>query len=57
MSAGRWLRYMRQSMQDEGVSEADLRQIFEALGPLAHHMVNAEQDVPRDAYEQGERLS
>jgi hemoglobin len=57
LAAGRWLRYMRQAMHDEGVGEADLRQIFEALGPLAHHMVNADQDVPRDAYQQGTRLS
>ena len=57
LAAGRWLRYMRQAMQDEGVGEADLRQIFEALGPLAHHMVNADQEVPRDSYEQGMRLS
>lgn len=57
LAAGRWLRYMRQAMQEEGVGEADLRQIFEALGPLAHHIVNADQDVPRDAYQQGMRLS
>ncbi|MBA4179955.1 MAG: globin [Anaerolinea sp.] len=57
LAAGRWLRYMRQAMQEEGVREQDLRQVFEALGPLAHHMVNAGQDVPRGAHEQGMRLS
>ncbi len=57
LAAGRWLRYMRQAMQEEGVTEQDLRQIFEALGPLAHHMVNAGQDVPRDAYKPGMRLT
>ncbi len=56
LAAGRWLRYMRQAMKDEGVTEEDLRQIFEALGPLAHHMVNAGQDVPRSAYQPGMRL-
>lgn len=56
LAAGRWLRYMRQAMKEEGVEESDLRQIFEALGPLAHHMVNAGQDVPRSAYQPGMRL-
>lgn len=56
LAAGRWLRYMRQAMKDEGVSEEDLRVIFERLGPLAHHMVNAGQDIPRSAYQPGMRL-
>jgi hemoglobin len=38
--AGRWLRHMRQAMQENGVSEADQREIFGALAPLARHMVN-----------------
>ena len=56
LAAGRWLRYMRQSMKEEGMDEPTLTAIFKALGPLAHHMVNAGQDVPRDAYSPGQRL-
>ncbi|MEP7216486.1 MAG: globin [Anaerolineaceae bacterium] len=55
-AAGRWLRYMRQAMNDEGMDEATLATVFKAFGPLAHHMVNAGQDVPRDAYQPGQRL-
>ena len=39
-----------------GLDEATLTMIFKAFGPLAHHMVNAGQGVPRDAYRAGERL-
>jgi hemoglobin len=39
---GRWLRHLRQAMRDEGVAEADQREIFTALAPLARHMVNTE---------------
>ena len=56
LAAGRWLRYMRQAMKDEGMDEATLATVFKAFGPLAHHMVNAGQDVPRDAYQPGQRL-
>lgn len=56
LGAGRWLRYMRQAMKEAGMDEAALTTVFQALGPLAHHMVNAEQDVPRDRYKAGERL-
>lgn len=56
LAAGRWLRYMRQAMKEEGMDEATLATVFKALGPLAHHMVNAGQDVPRDAYKPGQRL-
>ena len=47
-AAGLWLRYMRQSMQEAGVAKADIDVVFERLAPLAHHMVNAGQDVPRE---------
>lgn len=45
--AGRWLRHMREAMAERGIAEADARVIFERLGPLAHHMVNEGEDVPR----------
>ena len=38
--SGRWLRHMRQAMAENGVSDADQREIFAALSPLARHMVN-----------------
>lgn len=50
-AAGRWLRHMRESMQDEGVPEEAQRVIFEGLAPLARHMVNAGQDIPRTPFE------
>ncbi|MGB4863569.1 MAG: hypothetical protein WBO97_14020 [Tepidiformaceae bacterium] len=48
LAAGKWLRYMRQAWIDEGVPAEVVSVVFERFGPLAHHMVNAEQDVPRD---------
>ena len=48
LAAGKWLRYMRQSWLEEGVSEEIVGVVFERFGPLAHHMVNADQDVPRE---------
>jgi hemoglobin len=47
LHAGRWLRHMREAMVTQGVADADVRVIFERLGPLAHHMVNEGHDVPR----------
>jgi hemoglobin len=49
-AAGRWLRHMREAMTEEGVPAETQRVIFEALAPLAHHMVNAGQDVPRTPF-------
>ncbi len=49
LAAGRWLRYMQAAMSECGVSREDLAVIFERLGPLAQHMVNAGEDIPRDA--------
>ncbi|MBK8561192.1 globin [Candidatus Amarobacter glycogenicus] len=48
LAAGRWLRYMREAWQEEGVADDVVSVVFERFGPLAHHMVNANQDVPRD---------
>jgi hemoglobin len=42
--AGRWLRNMRLAMQDCGVDDAAARQVFEAMAPLARHMVNAQSE-------------
>lgn len=47
-AAGRWLRHMREAWQEAGV-DADIQAaVFESLGPLARHMVNADLDVPRE---------
>ena len=56
LAAGRWLRYMRQAMKDGGMDEATLAAVFKAFGPLAHHMVNAGQVVPRDGDQPSQRL-
>lgn len=47
LAAGKWLRYMRQAMIAHEVPEEALTVIFEHFGPLARHMVNAGEDVPR----------
>jgi hemoglobin len=49
-AAGRWLRYMREAWQEAGVDEEIQATVFESLGPLARHMVNAGQDVPREPF-------
>jgi hemoglobin len=54
--AGRWLRHMRRAMQDSGWSDEDIAAAYERLAPLAHHMVNAKDDVPREPI-QDDRLS
>lgn len=44
---GRWLRHMGEAFRAVGVGEQELAEVFVDLGPLARHMVNAGQDVPR----------
>lgn len=39
---GHWLRNMRLAMRDCEIDDALARQVFESMGPLARHMVNAE---------------
>lgn len=45
--AGRWLRHMGEALRAAGVGEPEIAEILAGLGPLARHMVNADQDVPR----------
>ena len=45
--AGLWLRHMAEAFRAAGVGEPEIAEVFADLGPLAHHMVNAGQDVPR----------
>ncbi|HMO53317.1 MAG TPA: hypothetical protein PJ994_02320 [Tepidiformaceae bacterium] len=47
-AAGRWLRHMREAWQEAGVPDDIQSTVFEGLAPLAKHMVNAGQDVPRE---------
>ncbi|MCA9829137.1 MAG: globin [Dehalococcoidia bacterium] len=46
--AGLWLRYMREAWHECGVPAQVETVAFERLGPLARHMVNEGQDVPRE---------
>ena len=46
-AAGRWLRHMGQAFRDAGIGEQEMAEVFADLGPLAHHMINANDDVPR----------
>ncbi len=42
---------MREPMADAGLTQEELEGVFEALAPLAHHMINADEDVPREPLE------
>lgn len=46
--AGRWLRHMGEALHACGVAREDVTLILERFGPLAKHMVNDEDDVPRE---------
>lgn len=46
-AAGRWLRHMTEALRACDVGEQEIQEILAGLGPLARHMVNADQDVPR----------
>lgn len=46
--AGRWLRHMIQSFRDHDVPEPEIAEIVAVFGPMAKHMVNADDDVPRE---------
>lgn len=47
-AAGRWLRHMGEAFRAVGVPDAEMQEVFAGLGPLARHMVNANDDVPRE---------
>jgi len=46
--AGRWMRHMIQAFRDNEVGEPEIAEIIAVFGPMAKHMVNADEDVPRD---------
>jgi hypothetical protein len=39
---------MTSAMRAAGIGDTELAEILAGLGPLAHHMVNAGEDVPRE---------
>lgn len=46
--AGRWLRHMGEAFRAAGVGEQEIMEVFAGLGPLARHMINAHENVPRE---------
>ena len=52
-----WLTHMRAALEACGLDEADLDAIWGRLEPLAHHMVNAHEDVPREPLPEDARLT
>lgn len=47
-AAGLWLRYMGEGLRAAGVGEREIAEILNGLGPLARHMINVDDDVPRE---------
>lgn len=47
-AAGRWMRHMIQAFRDCGVGEPEVAELVASFGPMAKHMINANEDVPRE---------
>lgn len=47
-AAGRWLRHMGEALRAAGVGEPEIAEILAGLGPMARHMINAGENVPRE---------
>jgi hemoglobin len=47
-AVGRWLRHMGDAFRAAGVGEQEIAEVFAGLGPLAKHMINAGEDIPRE---------
>jgi hemoglobin len=47
-AVGRWLKHMGDALRAAGVEEPEFAEIMAGLGPLAKHMANAGDDVPRE---------
>lgn len=43
-----WLRHMREALEECGAERVVVEEIMQRLEPLAYHMVNEGQDVPRE---------
>ena len=50
-AVGRWLKHMGDALRAAGVEEPEFAEIMAGLGPLAKHMANAGEDVPREPLE------
>ena len=49
--AGLWLRHMIESFRCCGIEEPELAEVIAIFGPMAKHMVNVDDDVPREPLE------
>ena len=49
--AGLWLRHMIEAFRYCGIEEPELAEVIAIFGPMAKHMVNADDDVPREPLE------
>lgn len=47
-AAGRWMRHMIQAFRDCGVGTPEVAELVASFGPMAKHMINADEDVPRE---------
>jgi len=47
-AAGRWLRHMTEALRECDVDSDVVGEMVKALAPLAHHMINEGEDVPRE---------
>lgn len=47
-AAGRWMRHMIQAFRDCGVGESEVGELVASFGPMAKHMVNAGEQLPRE---------
>lgn len=47
-AAERWLHHMGEAFRAAGVGEQEIAEVFADLAPLATHMVNADDAVPRE---------
>lgn len=50
-AVGRWLKHMGDALRAAGVVEPEFAEIMAGLGPLAKHLANANDDVPREPLE------
>ena len=46
-AVGRWLRHMADATRAAGIADAERAEMLRGLAPLAQHMANAGDDVPR----------
>jgi hemoglobin len=47
-AAGRWMRHMTGALRESGAADDLVAELLTMLGPLAQHMVNEGQPVPRE---------